>query len=138
MSEVLSINQKTINDKPRFIIVNEKGKIVNDANGYGFKSRYSASKSINYNKNPIRKVILDLIKRDKPFIEEQHDILINEFIYNLKDYGGLKEEHEEADNDAIKLFMKSLSEHFHINIFNEMRKTNTSYQRFLGHLEKLI
>lgn len=70
----LRIKQEVINRQNRFVIVDEKDNIVNNANGYGFKTKKSAHKAIYYmnNKKQIEKKkrnIENLYKENKSFKE---------------------------------------------------------------------
>ena len=81
----LRIKQEVINRQNRFLIVDEKDNIVNNANGYGFKTKKSAHKAIYYmnNKKQIekRKEILKIyIKKIKALKNALSFMLLKFFI----------------------------------------------------------
>lgn len=82
----------TPNNKNRFHITNSKGEVIDDANGFGFKTRKSASKALWYKfkngKEKIKKEKSDLDKLlEKENYKKMKEEIENTMEWNFKDLG---------------------------------------------------
>lgn len=135
----LFIKPKNVNGEQRYVIVNENGKLVDDAKGYGFKTNETAKKRMMFHhKNPIRDVIDGIVDTDKTFLTEEYSHFEDNLWYNFKDFRHDIDEMEEANKRDVKSLLNKIAYHFKIDIFGELRKTHTSYVRFLEYLKKQL
>ena len=88
-------------------------------------------------RTPLRKFILDLRKKDKEFLENERDSLETEFFYNFKDYNDNENEMNMADKEATDEFISALSEHFKINLYDELKNINSNPDNFIEELDKI-
>lgn len=122
------IKEITKNNQIRFIIVDDNGKIIDDAQGYGFKSKQAAHKCYNYKfkggkekDDELKMFCKNLLKhaRKDNKIEEIKrllDALDYEYFRNFKDYNHDIDEQNEANKEAELEFKKDFIELLNINV----------------------
>lgn len=88
--------------EPRYIIVDEEtGEILDDANGYGYKTRQAAHKGWAYKSKP---------KEEKNKINKQHLIVINWIKENKKTVSGLEDLYFYAFKDGVEVTNKDVED----------------------------
>ena len=88
--------------EPRYVIVNkETGEILDDANGYGYKSLQAAHKGWAYKSKP---------KEEKDKLNKQHLIVMNLIKENKKVVSGLEDMYFYAFKDGIEVTNKDVEE----------------------------
>lgn len=143
MSSVLTVKQKIINEKSRFVILNQHGTVINDADGYGFKTKETATKiiDIKYKKklkyNPVRNLVLELIKKDKTFLQNKYESLEYDMWYNLKESFD-DEELEVGEKEIENKFIEEITTKFSIDIATELENYNSSVDEFLEVVHKCL
>ena len=88
--------------EPRYVIVDEKtGEILDDANGYGYKTVQAAHKGWTYKSKP---------KEEKDKQNKQHLIVMNWIKENKKVVNGLEDLYFYAFKDGIEVANKDVEE----------------------------
>ena len=88
--------------EPRYVIVDEKtGKILDDGNGYGYKTVQAAHKGWAYKSKP---------KEEKDKQNKQHLIIMNWIKENKKVINGLEDLYFYAFKDSVEVTNKNVEE----------------------------
>jgi hypothetical protein len=88
--------------EPRYIIVDEEtGEILDDANGYGYKTKQAAHKGWAYKSKP---------KEEKDKINKQHLIIMSWMKENKKVVSGLEDLYFYAFKDGVEVTNKDVEE----------------------------
>ena len=88
--------------EPRYIIVDEEtGEILDDANGYGYKTKQAAHKGWAYKSKP---------KKEKDKINKQHLIIMSWMKENKKVVSGLEDLYFYAFKDGVEVTNKDVEE----------------------------